>query len=215
MDEATRLWAAAAIGFISALLVKVIGEWASTLAFGPKLEMSFSHEKHAIGYVVLTKLRHTKTAELRFGNLPLQRIHEIYETPTYHVRVRVRNSKSRTARNCCAYLVAIQKQNERGRFLPVSYHDSIPLLWSYGSGPTADIPGGVNLHFDVFATLESSTFIQPRLSSMPHQYEEFFMENGVFIYDIVLTADGIRAARISLKVEWNGQWDNFTVTRHD
>jgi hypothetical protein len=55
---------------------------------------------------------------------------EGYELEAQYIRIRVRNIKSHLARSCRAFLVNIEKQNEKGVFKQTQYSDSIQLEWS-------------------------------------------------------------------------------------
>lgn len=214
----TSIWAfvaGAVVAFFSSAFSRVVSEWGKRLCFGPKLLLSFESSEHAKGFVVKTIVFRT---ELAFPQTLANQGQTVQVTfDTCFVRVRVVNIKSRIASNCVPYLVGFKKKNDAGRFVDVGYCDSIPLRWSFSDDDAPhgiDIPCGVHCHFDVFSTDTEIPEMIPRLTTFPNSYRNLFGGKGTFMYEILVTADGITPERISLMVEWNGVWDDFRVSRH-
>lgn len=197
----------AVVGFLSASFTKIFGEWLLVKCFGPNLLLSFEVGPHTSGFIVQTTNRTT--------------IEQSTSTPysvtidesVCYTRIRVHNSKSRIASNCRAYLVGHKKQNANGRFVTTDYCDSIPLIWSFANAGPINIPKGVNIHCDVFVTLSGSNELKPCFAAMPLAYQTTFSEPGVYLYQIMVTAEGVDPVTIELKVDWKRDWKNFEVTK--
>ncbi len=60
------------------------------------------------------------------------------------------NDKRRIAQSCRAWLVNIEELNDEGRFMPTSFRESVPLIWSYDAeADSVDIPQGIRRYVDL------------------------------------------------------------------
>lgn len=199
-------------GLLSGALGRIFGEWGLQYLFGPKLQLSFDHNES--GYVVDTTVsRMEPPFPLTMGN---EGTLVAMQYDVRYVRVRVENLKRRMASNCVVYLIGVKRQLDHGPYVDSGYHDSIPLRWSYSKDeePVAkSVPKGVNIHCDVFSTMITSSKIMPCLTTHPTSYETLFENRGVYLFELMLTADGVPPERLDLKVHWNGEWNSFDIAK--
>jgi hypothetical protein len=133
-----------------------------------------------------------------------------------YIRVEVVNEKRRLARQCRAYLVNAEVQNDLGEFEPTIYVDSIQLAWSCRETgkerDAVDLPNGVSQYIDVLTTYKSSTSFKPQISPFPFRYQELFANTPkTFRFTVQVSGDGVDPAFITIIFSWKGQWDVFEV----
>jgi len=140
---------------------------------------------------------------------------EFITNNAYYIRVKVTNKKRRVTQGCRAYLVNIEKEQNKGGFNPTSYCDSIQLAWS-NSGEHAyddiDISKGVNQFVDIIATNSDIDYFEPQIRVKPYRYESLFREIGVFRFTIQISAENADPKIIKLIFKWSGDWSDFEVT---
>jgi hypothetical protein len=141
-----------------------------------------------------------------------------YDIKQRYVRIRVTNPKPRTAKNCRGFLVGYQRWDGNNWKLPIPFHDSIPLVWSF-LGPervAIDLPKGVPHYLNLFHTSESDDKLIPEVTSWPNRYEELLRtpSNGRYLFDVVVTAEHVEPQRIQIDVDYR-HWSDFVATvRH-
>lgn len=154
---------------------------------------------------------------LRFSNKP----DCVAKTPTgggeaVYIRVEVMNEKRRLAKQCRAYLVNAEVQNDHKEFEPTIYVDSIQLAWSCRENgmerDAVDLPNGVSQYIDVLATDKSSNCFTPQISPFPFRYQELFTNTPkTFRFTVQVSGDGVDPVFTKIIFSWKGQWDNFEV----
>jgi hypothetical protein len=143
-----------------------------------------------------------------------------------YIRIRVMNTKQHLARSCRAFLINIEKQNEKGVFEQTQYYDSQQLKWSaIPQAPFSeiDIPYGVNRYIDLLLT-ESATntfrlcieHFSFWLSVSPgfeesRGAEKLLRQTGTFRFTILVSGDGIEPQVVRMVFLWRGEWDKFSI----
>jgi hypothetical protein len=100
-----------------------------------------------------------------------------------HLQMKVVSRDWRTAKNCKAYLVRIEKRNERRQYTPTVYCDGLQLAWS-GRGTTQaalvgiDVPKKVPQFVDVISVRENSPAFRPAIGVALARHESLFEEAG-------------------------------------
>ena len=191
-------------GFLSAIFAEPIRRW----LFRPELELQF--DENSSDYIYRTPHSVVKTYSGTEG------FHE-----AYHVRFKVTNIKRTIARSCRAYLVNIEKKNTgTGSFERTDYSDSLQLAWSNRDQSKAfeyiDLPKGIKQFVDVIVTTSwpgISKAFEPRTAFTPYRYEKLYQEHGVFRLTIQVSCEDIDPKFLKLIFQWNGQWNNFKVTK--
>lgn len=132
-----------------------------------------------------------------------------------YIRIRVKNTRKRMARECRGYLINLEEKTEKGSFEKTEYCDSVMLHWSCQREETKylpiHIPSGVNQFLDVIALEENWNYFMPQLHVFLNRYHELVRRTGVFRFTIQVVADNVKPKTIKLIFEWNGQWNNFKV----
>lgn len=192
-DSATWLSYLAPLGsFMLGSVTAVFAEPVRQFIFRPKVELGFSNKDDCI----------TKTPTTGGHN-------------AIYVRVKVTNTKPRLARQCRAYLVNIELQNQNGSFVPTIYSDSIQLAWSCrdkGLDPL-DLPRGVSQYIDVVATDEASNDYSPQIAPFPLRYKSLFDPAPKTLrFTIQVAGDNVSPRFTQVVFVWKGRWD--TIEAH-
>jgi hypothetical protein len=180
------------LGLISGVLLEPLKHW----ILGPKLEVKFIEDDK--GFITDTK--------------------DYGDRDAHYVRVRVLNTGRQIARQCCAYLVKVEKWNEsNGEFEPTIYRDSLQLAWSAKANTdenyrALDLPKDVPQFIDIVSTRKPE--IDYEIKTKPHlyRYESLFKEHGKFQYTVLVSGDNAKPKSTKIIFEWSGDWDNFEVT---
>lgn len=185
-----------AITFLSGALTAIFAEPIRQRMFRPKLVLSFDEE--CVSHTFLS----TKTLA-------------VAGPKTVYIRVRVNNTRSRMARECCGYLIGLEERNEKGEFVKTEYCDSIMLHWSCQRDETKylpiHIPKGVNQFLDVIALEENKKYFMPQIHVIPNRYRSLFHRTGVFRFTIQVAAENVAPTTIRLGLAWAGDWENFKI----
>lgn len=196
MGEFCKLFLSVVAGF----LIAVFAEPLRQKLFKPDLDVEFVDSRD---YVTLTP-------ESR--NNP--------HIKAYYIRVKVTNRKRILARDCRTYLINIEKKDEKGKFLPTVYCDSIPLAWSLQYEGEQyrglDIAKGVEQFVDIIKTIKArndANSFYPQIMVTPFRYENLFRETGTFRFTIQVSAANTDPKNIKLIFDWKGVWDDFKVEK--
>jgi hypothetical protein len=128
----------------------------------------------------------------------------------YYIRIKVTNTKPALAKKCRAYLVAVEKADETGQFMPTVYCDSIPLPWACRGDQAydpLDLPRGVPHYVELVSTRSVSTDFQPKIRPFPFRYVSLFSEHGTFRLTILVSGGNIKPVPIRVVFGWAGVWD--------
>jgi hypothetical protein len=181
-------------GFAAAIFAEPIRQW----LFKPKLNLEYDE-----GRGCLSKTQEAISASV-VGD-------------AYYIRVRVTNASKIIAKDCRAYLVNIEKRDEKGGFASTVYCDSIQVAWSCQGREDRyrgiDICKGVNQYLDLIVTRSNSDEFDPQIMVKPFRYSELFKETGAFRFTIQASAARANPATIKLIFEWNAEWDKFQVAK--
>jgi hypothetical protein len=193
MEEILKFLLGALVGFFIAVFAEPLRQ----KLFKPDLDVEFVNSPD---YVALTP--------------------ENRNCKAYYIRVKVSNRKRILARDCRAYLINIEKKDEKGKCLPTIYCDSIPLAWSLQklgeqySG--IDIAKDVNQFVDIIKTTKTrndANSFYPQIMVTPFRYENLFGETGTFRFTIQVSAANADPKNIKLIFDWEGVWDDFKVEK--
>lgn len=200
MAETWSLLIAWALGFISAVLSEPVRSW----IWGPKLKVEFIEGEK--GFITNAKVILGDARGVQVG-----------VSDAHYVRVKVLNTGRQIAKQCCAYLVNVEKWNDStGKFEPTIYCDSLPLAWSAQNPEEAyralDIPKDIPQFINIVSTLEGSKKYDVETKFLLSRYEPFFKEQGKFRFTVLVSGDNAKPKSTKLVFEWSGDWDNFTVT---
>jgi hypothetical protein len=129
-----------------------------------------------------------------------------------YIRIKVTNTKPAVAKNCRAYLVAVEKADETGQFIPTKYCDSIPLSWACRGDQAydpLDLPRDIPHFVDVVSTRSVSTDFRPEIRPVPYRYVSLFGEHGTFRFTILVSGENIKPTPIRVFFRWAGVWDKY------
>lgn len=131
-----------------------------------------------------------------------------------YVRLKIQNTKKRTAKGCGAYLADIEKPDlATGRLGPTVFHDTFPLHWAYDAAlVTVDLPQRVPRYLDLVSVDESQGGIRPHhLGLPPNQgvplYQELWDKSEKLRFTVVVTAEGIEPEVRRITVDRRGEWE--------
>lgn len=185
--------AAVVFGGMGALLWSTFGQSISLFLFGPRLELKFDE---ALGSRIDTGVNGSTELTQR------------------HFRLRVENTKQRTAKGCRAYLVKVTKENGAA----ISYHDTLQLPWSYSIANAAeaivDIPPDVPQFVGVVFTEQGKAGLRIGALIPPLRYENL-MPTGAFCFEVTVTSENAGPARGKFIVHQPGTWDTAFGKPHD
>jgi hypothetical protein len=184
------------LSFLAGFAVAVFAEPVRQRLFRPKLSLEFKEDP-----------RHISDTWENF---------EGKKNRANYIRIEVTNTSIYAARDCKAYLIDIEKQDETGKFVSTVYCDSIQLAWScqgerdrYGG---VDIHKGVRQYIDLVVTREGSNIFYPQTMVIPRRYSGLFKQIGLFRFTVQVSAAGADPIRILLLMRWNGAWNDYEVS---
>ena len=188
------------IGALLGFFAAVFAEPLRLLIYRPKLQLEFGD----------TSDYRARTPEHR------QTLPELGRAPQSHnaeyIRIKVTNTKPWVAKNCRAYLVAIEKADVRNQFEPTIYCDSLPLSWACRGDQAydpQDLPRDVPHFVDVVSTRSVSTDFRPEIRPIPYRYASLFSERGAFRFTIQVSGENLKPVRIRIIFCWAGVWDKY------
>jgi len=186
------------ISIFSGAAIAIFAEPVRRFFFKPKLNLEFTGKEDCL----------SKTIEARNG---------AKVADAFYIKLKVTNTSSIIAKDCRAYLINIEKQNEDSKFGPTIYSDSIQLAWSCQGAMDRwrgiDICKGVNQYVDVITTRTNSEEFDPQIMCKPFRYLPLFKETGKFIFTIQVSADGADPKKYKLEFDWKGIWDKFAAVK--
>jgi hypothetical protein len=166
----------AALGFAAAVFAEPLRQW----IYRPKLKLDFEDDP-------AYKARTPEEAEIPASPRPLHSVHD-----AEFIRIRVINKKPVIAKSCRAYLVAVEKADENGRFQPTIYCDSIPLAWACRDKlayEPLDLPRGVSQFVDLISTRSISADFRPEIRPIPYRYFELFQQHATFRFTVQVSGE--------------------------
>lgn len=129
-----------------------------------------------------------------------------------YVRLKVKNTGRRTAKNCAGYLIDARAISCEKAESP--YKDSMQLHWAYRD--KKESLGGISLHphapyyLDVFHAPDSRNEICLRTLDQSSRYSDFLKGQGIYCLTILVVADDCAAFEKSVFVDWT-DWKTFRV----
>jgi hypothetical protein len=187
------------LGFAAAVFAEPLRKW----IYRPKLKLIFDEDPGC-------KARTPEQTQSYGGPMPVQSTHE-----ADYIRVRVINTKPAIAKSCRAYLVAIEKADDSGKFKPTIYGDSIPLPWACQGkeayGPL-DLPRGIVQFIDVVSTRSVSKDFKPEIKPIPFRYIDLFRQHGKFRFTIQVSGENVKPVFVKIVFNWSGIWDKYEAS---
>ncbi len=131
-----------------------------------------------------------------------------------YVRVKAKDRTWRVAKNCRAYLVKIEKQDERGNFVPTGYVDPMQLIWSAkGSREKGLLPIDLQKYapqfFDVISVRENQSSFRPEVEVWLFRDGSLLMEKGTFRFTVSVSGDNVKPATKRICLSWDGDIDKL------
>jgi hypothetical protein len=197
MKEIIKLILSGMIGGLAVLLTPLIRRF----FWGPKLQLLF--EEKGEGFVVKTPI------SIKSSGSPMVNI-----TEGYYIRIMIKNIKPIIAKECRAFLINIEKQDEDNIFKQTIYCDSIQLQWSTRPEKgfdSIDIPMGINQFVDVIQTTNGDPFFTCKIGTFPFRYHNLFQDVGIFRFTIQVAGNDIIPQFTKIIFHWKGEWNNFEV----
>lgn len=118
------------------------------------------------------------------------------------------------ARNCRAYLVAIEKAEDSGRFVSTVYSDALLLAWSCreeDSFDPIDLPSRVPHYFNILSTRGISNNYRLEIEKTPYRYLKLLSEIGTYRFTIMVSGENVKPEGIRIIFHWNGVWDKYVA----
>lgn len=199
LNSLLQIFIGAVVGFVSAIFAEPVKHWLCQ----SRLEVAFGEGSE---YKARTPEQMRQPDPQGSGK----------EIISFHnaeyIRIKVTNRSSSIAKNCCAFLVGVQKKNPKGKFEPTIYCDSIPLVWSCREdclyGPI-DLPKDV-VHFIDLVTVRSiSGEYRLGIKTIPFRYAHLLRENGTYRFKVQVSGENVKPKFISVDFSWNGVWDQY------
>jgi hypothetical protein len=187
-----------AIGFASALFAEPLRRW----LFRPKLFLDFRNAPEF----------QARTPEQWQGYPNGSAALVIGTRQAHYVRIRVQNVSNHVARICSAYLVNVERQDQRGEYSATDYSDTIPLSWSCRepkSFEPIDIPASAAFFFNVVSAREGSKELQVATSVMPLRYGSLLSTPGTYRFTVQVAGDEIVPVTLRVCARWSGEWDKL------
>ena len=139
------------------------------------------------------------------------------ERDAHYIRILVENNGRQIANQCRAYLVNVEKWNDKkNKFEQSIYCDSLQLAWSaQGNNADAfrpiDLPPNIKQFIDVFSTAEKQADYDIKLKTRLNRYVNLFQEHGKLRYTVQVSGDNVKPKTTKIIFIWNGKWDDFSV----
>jgi len=170
-------------GFLTALLAEPLRQkW-----FAPKLKLSFGTGPDFIS--------HTPEAQ------------GVLMGEATYVRVRAINRSFRIAKACRAYLTGVFREDAQGHLIKTQYCDSIQLSWAVRGeqayGPQ-DLARGVPYFFDLVSFRDGTDVFVPHVQGLPFRYQDIFRTRGTYHFDVIVAGDGVKPAKMRVRIAWGG-----------
>ena len=131
----------------------------------------------------------------------------------FYARLCVTNDKRRIAQHCQAWLVNVEELNEESRFVPTTFRDSVPLVWSYNAEiDTVDIPQGIKRYVDIVRVQHDVPGFEPQIRSHTGavltilKYQPIFSKNGVYRLTVLVSAQEVRPQMIKVILTRGDTW---------
>jgi hypothetical protein len=127
-----------------------------------------------------------------------------------YFRVLVKNDKGRVATGVRGYLTDVRRFDlTLHRYVKIGFCDTIPLVWSYRSADSIEIPFGIIQFLDVASVvLDASGRVihGPELciSPLPTVYKNMLRTGGKYALRIFVQADAFIVEDMGMAFEWNG-----------
>jgi hypothetical protein len=191
-----------AIGFASAVFSEPLRRW----LFSPKLTLSFENSSDY-------RARTPEQVTFRDPQCSAVPIHSTHEAE--YIRIKVVNSARPLAKECRAYLVAIEKQRPDGGFESTFYCDSIPLAWSCREDRAfdpVDLPNGVAQFIDLVSVRSISSDYKLEIRPLPLRYAGFLRDKGTFRFTVQVSGENAKPVFMRVRFAWDGSWDKYVAS---
>ncbi len=139
-----------------------------------------------------------------------------------YVRVKVINKKKTLAKDCRAFLINIEKE-ENEKFVQTIYADSLQLAWSCQTDQmrysAIDLSYGMNLYCDILKTTSAdpsnAASFHPQVCFLPVRYndEHLFYLPGKYRLTIQVTSSNANPIKMYLLLQWNCDNQNFIIDK--
>jgi hypothetical protein len=179
--------------FVVGVLTAIFAEPIRQRIFRPKLELTFENNDRFV----------TTTDE---GDPPTHRAR--------YIRVKATNLKARIAKDCRAYLIAVDRRGPTGSWDTTEFCDCLQLDWSAHPGASQsalDLSQDVPFFVDVVSTREKAISFAPALAFTPYRFQHLFSPPGTYRFTILVTGDNVKPARLSISFKCTGVWDQCEV----
>jgi hypothetical protein len=132
-----------------------------------------------------------------------------------YVRVRVINRSFRIAKACRAYLTGVLREDAKGHLIKTQYCDSIQLSWAVRGeqayGPQ-DLAKGVPYFFDLVSFRDGTDVFMPHVEGLPFRYHDIFQARGTYCFDVIVAGDGVKPAKMRVRIVWEGNRKALTTS---
>jgi hypothetical protein len=180
-------------GIVSPLVLEALRQW----IFRPRVSLEFQPDAECISWT----REHGRTMG------PEWRV--------CYVRMKVTNGNWRSVKNCKAYLVKIEKQDEQGKYTPTTYSDGLQLAWSARGTQDAlagiDIPQKVPQFVDVISVREISHAFRPEVGVVLARHEALWQERGVFRATVAVSGENCKTVQRRICFEWEGDLNTLRI----
>ena len=188
------------VSFFAGALVTIFAEPIRKRIFSP--ELALDYKKDSKDYVTRTNFQDGKF--------------DIY------VRAKVINKKKHLAKDCRAFLINIEKE-DNGNFVQTVYADSLQLAWSCQIDQmrysAICLSYGVNLYFDIFRTTSTdppnAASFHPLANALPLRYndENLFFLPGKYRLTIQVTSSNANPIKMCLILQWKCDCQDFIIDK--
>jgi hypothetical protein len=122
-----------------------------------------------------------------------------------YVRVLLRNTGQRIAKQCLVYLVSIEEVHESGN-QATAFSDAMPLSWPLNDYKRKDIPNGADFYLDL---VKISKHVEPWAFGVQQLYASHLAMlkfKGTYRFHLVATADNATSVRCAVDVKYSQDW---------
>jgi hypothetical protein len=175
-------------GFITSAFAEPFRKW----LVRPRLKLDFRHEfGEGTGYISRTPEREDSKEE------------------AFYVRASVKNDSRTIAKNCRAYLLAIEREENPGQYRAI-HQDPLPLDWAFIGPISMDLPPKVRFYFDVFSVSSFNVFVTPRTSPRAVTSPNSLSPVGRYRYTVTVAGESINPVPFQIEFDWGGSFEKFT-----
>jgi hypothetical protein len=131
-----------------------------------------------------------------------------------YIHLIVENLSDIQIENCQIHVLAIQKTTA-GVVTKATIGKPVELVTAGSHKMSATIYKGVNQHFDLaFTDSETNRLDFVPYASSPHIVgPDFFADNGIHDFKVIVTASGTPPVPETIRVNWEGNWNKLTMKK--